>query len=377
MDDKFLYENLPAPRPGFGENLYARISRLPASKQGSDVWVLRFGLAVAIAFVLFFTFSEPARASVLYLLRHIAGFDVLETQELPVVDDKPSFAPNQDSFETGLGKLPFKFAMPAYVPDGYTLVNKLEFDDSQASMAWQNANQAPLWMIVQHTSQPSILAGQESVEEIQINGQTALLIRGAFSQGTWDATLQGITIYFTQDGLTYVLGQYPDHVNQLNDKPLITLDELVRMAGSIPPLKNYENGAYSYTPQPITEILENPPFTFKTPVYLPEGYVPGEGIVAYSKAWVSLSWQDQAGKLISLMAQEDWNPIIPAGVDSADELLINGLPTLIIRGGYVDGSWDEKMPMTTLYWRDGGIIYTLNSESVTEDDLIKIAESFK
>jgi hypothetical protein len=57
---------------------------------------------------------------------------------------------------------------------------------------------------------------------------------------------------------------------------------------------------------------------------------------------------------------------------------INARSTLIIRGGYDEnGNWDSTKNTVHLYWREGGLIYILSSDTLSDEELIKIAESIR
>jgi hypothetical protein len=380
MDDKFLYQNRPAVRPDFQQKLYERLSnRAVQSKAAKPNFrlVIRFSLIGLILFAALFTFSEPARAGIVELIRIIAGFEVEEMDALPASEG--GYAPKHTSLTYLLQEISFEFALPAYIPDGYTLIDRVYYDENIVFLDYLNDDRDLIYYSVQNTMEPLIVTGFDSAEEIQINGQPALLIRGAFVDGVWDYALNGIIIYFKQDGLTYKLGQFPSffRTGEHEKETDLSLDELIRMAESIPALKNYEDGIYFYEPQPVDEILENPPFAFEMPGYVPEDFVPDEGIVAYSNAWVSIRWTNENGDGLNLMVQENWKITIPAGVGAAEQQWIDGHSTLIIRGAYVDGQWDASTDTIELYWRKGGFIYQLSSSRLSEEELIKVAESFE
>ncbi len=385
MDDKFLYQNRPPVRPGFSESLYTRLSNMSSQNKVSNKsfkFALRFLLTGILVFAVLFKFSEPVRASVLDWIKHIAGFEVQEVDSFSVDPNESSFVLPHNSLVFALKDLPFEFAMPAYSPDGYVLVDKIEFDDSAVFLRWFNQDKEEIFMMIQNTDDPSVFTGFDSAEEIQINGQPALLVHGAYVDYKWDYTMKGITIHLKKDGLTYRLGQFPkEEIDQSTPymKDIgVSQNELIRMTESIPDLNNYDNGVYYYTPQPVEDILQSPPFIFNMPVYLPEGYLPHEGVVAYSKAWVSLSWEKAKGENVGLMVQQDWRITIPAGIDSAEEKRIHSRSTLIIRGGYDEnGKWDDTQKDVQIYWREGGLIYILSSGTVGEEELIRIAESIE
>src|SRR5262245_23540813 len=94
MDEKFLYESHPPIRPGFSESLYARLSNTVLQKKTSNSafkLILRLGLAGLLLFTVLFTFSEPVRASVLYWIRYIAGFNVTDSMPDPGLNPQEYF----------------------------------------------------------------------------------------------------------------------------------------------------------------------------------------------------------------------------------------------------------------------------------------------
>lgn len=385
MDDKFLYQNRPPVRSGFSENLYARLSDTTSQSKTPTkrAVVLRFVLASLIVFVLMLTFSESVRADVWNWIRHIAGFEVQEVDNLhdiPGYGEGNSFAPNHPSIIYALKFLPFEFALPAYTPDGYVLIDQLTYDDRSVFLSWVNQDKEEIFIMVSKPSPeigPNIVVGSNGAEEIEINGQPAMLVRGSYDENDkWDPNFKRLSIYLSKDGLSYLISNEPH-------SPITTgmekfEKELIRMASSIPDLKKYDNGVYTYTPQPVEAILQNPPFSFNMPGYIPDGYSPHEGVVAYSKSWVSLNWEDKNSQNINLMVQQDWRITIPAGAESADEKRIGGRSTLIILGGYNEnGKWDATRKNVQLYWREGGLIYNLSSDMVSQEELIKMAESIE
>ena len=380
MDDKFLYQNRPAVRPDFQQKLYERLSsRAVQSKAAKPTFrlVTRFALIGLILFAALFTFSEPARAGIVELIRIIAGFEVEEMDALPASEG--GYAPKHTSLTYLLQEISFEFALPAYTPEGYILIDRVYYDDNIVFFDYFNEDRDFIHYSVQNTMEPAVLTGFDSAEEIQINGQPALLIHGAFVDGVWDYTLDGMTIYFKQDGLTYILGQFSSRspTGEPGKGTDLSLDEVTRMVGSIPALKNDEDGVYFYEPQPVDELLANQPFAFEMPGYVPEDFVPDEGIVAYSNAWVSIRWTNENGDGLNLMVQENWKITIPAGVGAAKQQWIDGHSTLIIRGAYVDGQWDASADTIELYWRKGEFIYQLSSSRLSEEELVKVAESFE
>ncbi|MCG2783503.1 MAG: DUF4367 domain-containing protein [Anaerolineae bacterium] len=395
MDDKFLYQNRPAVRPDFQQKLYERLSsRAAQSKTANPNFrlVIRFALISLILFAALFTFSEPARAGIVELIRIIAGFEVEVSFWRPSIEDDNSFSfsssPDENTISYALKDIPFEFALPAYVPDDYSFSEKLQIlkdNGNQISVTYitpEGSSWINLRIDDRARTWPITISDLDSAEEIQINGQPALLVRGTFySQdfGDWKHTSHFTKIYLQKDGLTYFLIVSPKFNQETGEaESALPLDELIRMAESIPALQNNEDDSNLYKQQAVDNILKNPPFLLKAPAYLPDGFVAREGNVANSNTWVRLVWQNQTDQNIRLMIQEDWRILRPSGIETAKRENINGRYTWVIQGGFgEDGQWDSTKKDTELYWRIGGLVYRLSSDTVDELELIRIAKSIK
>ena len=398
MDDKFLYQNRPAVRPEFQQKLYERLSNRPIQSKAAKPnfrLVTRFALIGLILFAALFTFSEPARAGIVELIKIIAGYEVeVSFWRPPVIDeDNPIsyISSDENTISYALKDIPFEFALPAYVPDDYSFPEKLQIlkDDGNEEIAVTyiyryHGGFTAISLSVDDRARtwPIIISDLDSAEEIQINGQPALLVRGIFysqDDADWKHTSYSAKIYLQKDGLTYRLIGYPKLNEETGEaESALPLDELIRMAESIPALQNNEDDANLYKQQAVDDILKNPPFLLKVPAYLPDGFVAREGNVANSNTWVRLVWQNQTGQNIRLMIQQDWRILRPSGIETAKRENINGRYTWVIQGGFgEDGQWDSTKKDTELYWRIGGLVYRLSSDTVDELELIRIAKSIK
>ncbi len=210
MNDDFLYQHRPPVRKEFADNLYQHVSQ--AEKKGSyfvkrtAVSLWKYAVAAVIGFSLLFTLFGPARASVLRLIRSIGGFNVEEVEAAPTFPPNPTvYSYTPQALPEALQGLPFSFAMPAYVPDGYTLSDDVTVAQSKSwvSLIWTNASGQELNLLVQQDWDLSLPAGAEGAEEIQINGEPALLLRGGWSNGTWDTGKNMLQLYWRHAGLIY------------------------------------------------------------------------------------------------------------------------------------------------------------------------------
>jgi len=212
MDDKFLYQNRPPVRPGFSESLYARISNVSTRKKSLNIifkFALRLVLTGLLGSVILFSFAEPARANILVWIKQIAGFGIQEEDELSGLDDA-IFIPVdfKGPLADALKELPFKFSMPAYLPDKYLFYDEVDISkkDQSIFMRWVNPNGGEIVMQVQVDGGQGIVTGEGASEEIIINGHSAALVRGGYDANSkWDSTKQDIHLYWHKGNLIYIL----------------------------------------------------------------------------------------------------------------------------------------------------------------------------
>jgi len=237
MDDKFLYQNRPPVRQGFGENLYARISNLPVQQDEPRRKIqlaLRFTMAVILLFAALITFSQPVRAGVLYLVKQIAGFEIQEDDYIPVTDGgSVSIPPDmRDSLVNIAKALPYQLAVPAYVPEGFVFENKVEVQDTSVFMRWLDGDRNEILMLVDTDHGQRYVTGADAAREIQINGQSALLIQGNYDiYGNWDPSQKMLNLIQRQDDLIYWLIYIQHADGEFNSDA--GQNELARMMSSL------------------------------------------------------------------------------------------------------------------------------------------------
>ena len=237
MDDKFLYQNRPPLRSGFGENLYARISS-PHPRRETQKTILRLALRfVALTLILFavlFTFSQPVRAGVLNWIRQIAGFEIREIDSLPTTEKSEYIPPDlRDSLADILDDLPYTLALPAYLPEGFSFEDKVDLVKTSVFMRWMNEDGDEILMLVDTDHGQQYVTGTDAAQEIQVNGQPALLFQGGYDkEHNWDPDLQMINVVQRKDDLIYWLIYNQNSDNKFDDTAF--KDELIQMIASIP-----------------------------------------------------------------------------------------------------------------------------------------------
>jgi hypothetical protein len=195
---------------------------------------LRIGLVCVFLLAIFFTFSKPARASVLDWIKHVAGFIVQETDALTGMEDAVTIPPTtSETLEQALQDAPFKFAIPAYVPAGFQLQNNVDIYSDSIFLFWTNEEGDDILLQVETEHGQQYLTGTNAAQEIEINGQPAMLFQGTYdSNNTWDRDRKQINIVQRRGDLVYWLIYNKISEGEM-DAAGIT-KELSQMMGSIP-----------------------------------------------------------------------------------------------------------------------------------------------
>ena len=240
MNDKFLYKNRPDINQNFTARLYQRLTvSYPEkedtlnNKKHSQVFKWQYALTVfLITAGLLVTFSAPVRAKALALIRMVAGFNIQEQSESPLKDlsmgenesgnmpdsgaDNPAavmieptvYPVQTEQLPEALKNPPFPFGLPTWTPEGYTMDQTVGISNSNSwvMMGWNNPDLSEIELMVEKEyTGYNIPAGENSTEEITINGSPAVLVRGFWDKNhQWDSSL-GIVIGWKLDDHFYRL----------------------------------------------------------------------------------------------------------------------------------------------------------------------------
>ena len=215
------------------------------NKQGLT-W--KYGLlTLLIAATLTLTISEPVRARAWELIRTIAGINVEEQSTSPLAnikkeDDVEIYTVPSLALPKALENLPFQLGLPTWVPEGYVLDEEniaIANSGNWVALVWNNPNLSEIQMLVEREYNGyTIPAGEDSSEEINIDGVPALLIYGSWDeQHQWNPRL-GITIGWEKDSHLYRLIYYERESAHHAIKPIegdmdAILSELIQMAESV------------------------------------------------------------------------------------------------------------------------------------------------
>lgn len=246
MNDEFLYRFREAPRAEFAEALYRRISRephaparLPLRLPLAHRWA--WGLATVVLVSGLILFSSPtARAAVLEAIERIGLFVFEETDKYPYTD-LPVYHNESLSLSEDRDRIPFAFRLPAWAPEGFVLNDRaraiLPTSDPDLSRAtnvyvtWTNPDGAKIILVAQPGSLASctdcaVPVGTGSLEETEVNGNPAALVRGSWDDRTqsWDTSNGIINLRWSQEQSLYLL---------TGIEPSVSVADLIRMAESL------------------------------------------------------------------------------------------------------------------------------------------------
>lgn len=139
-------------------------------------------------------------------------------------------------------------------------------------------------------------------------------------------------------------------------------------------------GSYGRPPEHLSPIEAQAMLAHQTPTWTPEGLIQEEfvSLIRWSdkEFGIAYRWLDANGELqVHLAIWNNAAPQIVIGQESnSREIEINGHEGTIYNGGWEDGVWTPESS-TNLVWVIDGVTYFLSSETLSQSDLLRIAES--
>jgi hypothetical protein len=276
MNDDFLYKSRPPLRKEFADNLYRQLSNnhpdthVPQNRVRTinKQFLWKFAIIIPLVLIfLAFTVPADARAQFIQLIKSVAGFQVAEQSEPPLpnaweqipplVADRTATAPTALTAEPGatlitvvyptralqtiISNPPFAFGLPQYIPGGFIPNDNVAVANSSSwvAMAWSSKNAEIEMLVEQQSTDYQLPAGIDSTEEIKVNGQRALLIRGWWDENNkWDPT-RGVELHWKTGDLHYRLIYSQRSSARWEIEPISgdtdkIVKDLIKMAESIP-----------------------------------------------------------------------------------------------------------------------------------------------
>lgn len=239
MNDEFLTELREAPRAEFSDGLYGRLAQQKADalRIGARKIVATALLALALPLALVMTFSPAARAAVQGAIHTIGNLAFDVSDEYPGGNGPVTVLKSEEmTLEQARARFPVALRVPAWAPDGYTReetvsITNLPDGNVSALMTWQgDQNRLALYtysspQTLLRRGGDGIAVGPGSVEEVQVNGQPAAIVRGAWNANTkaWGPDML-ISLLWADDARGYMLSGMEEHIGAA---------ELMRMAESL------------------------------------------------------------------------------------------------------------------------------------------------
>ena len=237
MNEDFMRQFQKMPDSILLEKIHARLEK----RERAQI-IKRYAFLSVLALVSMFgvlvTFSSTVRAEVLQTIEEIAGLQFEVTTDYPGNSEEEIVVPSEHlSLEEAQGRFESPVALPTYMPPGYERQTDVEFlilgDIPTLTIRW-NSNKKHTGSIDLHIDHCSaniancgLIVGEGALEEIMLNGKPAVVVRGAWNYDTQQYDLSVVTAvqWRYDENTVYTLQCW---------NPDISLDELVKMAESIP-----------------------------------------------------------------------------------------------------------------------------------------------
>lgn len=238
MNDQFLQNYRKPPRQAFVQALRRRLEIHQRKAEKMSTFHLRpvllGALTLILALALFFAISPAARAQLQDWIGQVGGVLFTATTRYPGGGPVTTVDEDLLSIAEARETLPFAINLPTWVPEGYTLRERVtvpHFEDQLARVAirWSAPEKAELMLTIEKRpagAENRWVIGDGSLQEITVHGQPAALVRGAWDYDEKQWSHAGIlTLFWPHDGQTYNLQAHEEY---------IPIEDLVRIAESIP-----------------------------------------------------------------------------------------------------------------------------------------------
>lgn len=245
MNNKFLTQFRQEPDPVFGNKLWGKLQQVAPETAVSPQSVRQrrsYRLAVAAVVFIFLvlaSFSPAVRAQIDVILRQIGGQQFKETavypgatdEEVTIVESEILVGAEAQLLEDARRRLGLNFNLPTALPDRFTMVDKVVYDElmgPSAMFRWEDSQSYYMLVLYVGRANPEInwVVAPGSLEEVQINGHPAALITGGWNADTheWDDAEGAKELRWTQNGITYSFTMFG---NILTEEAFIAIAESI------------------------------------------------------------------------------------------------------------------------------------------------------
>ena len=214
--------------------LMARVRRIPTSSR-RRVWHMprwAWGVAAAVVLLAVLVASSPSlRAAMVSLQETIGNVYLTITDRSPDTSDATIVEPELMSLQAARTAVPFYFGIPSQVPDGWVMEEQVRVNDlgggPYVQIEWTNPGHGNISLSAREDDgSASRLVGPNSFREVEVGGQPAVLLKGAWDHDSQEwMWLEGTTLIWKMDGVEYSLSASG---RDLSEADLITIAESTR-----------------------------------------------------------------------------------------------------------------------------------------------------
>ena len=214
--------------------LMARVRRIPTSSR-RRVWHMprwAWGVAAAVVLLAVLVASSPSlRAAMVSLQETIGNVYLTITDRSPDTSDATIVEPELMSLQAARTAVPFYFGIPSQVPDGWVMEEQVRVNDlgggPYVQIEWTNPGHGNISLSAREDDgSASRLVGPNSFREVEVGGQPAVLLKGAWDHDSQEwMWLEVRTLIWKMDGVEYSLSASG---RDLSEADLITIAESTR-----------------------------------------------------------------------------------------------------------------------------------------------------
>jgi len=214
--------------------LMARVRRIPTSSR-RRVWHMprwAWGVAAAVVLLAVLVASSPSlRAAMVSLQETIGNVYLTITDRSPDTSDATIVEPELMSLQASRNAVPFDFGIPQQVPDGWVMEEQVRVNDlgggPYVQIEWTNPGHGNISLSAREDDgSASRLVGPNSFREVEVGGQPAVLLKGAWDHDSQEwMWLEVTTLIWKMDGVEYSLSASG---RDLSEADLITIAESTR-----------------------------------------------------------------------------------------------------------------------------------------------------
>jgi hypothetical protein len=214
--------------------LVARVRGIPTLTQ-RRLWHMprwAWGVAAAVVLLMVLVAASPSlRAAIVSLQETIGNVYLTITDRSPDTSDATIVEPELMSLQAAWTAVPFDFGIPQQIPDGWVMEEQVRVNDlgggPYVQIEWTNPGHGNISLSAREDNgSASRLVGPDSFREVEISGQPAVLLKGAWDHDSREwMWLEVTTLIWKVDGVEYSLSASG---HDLSGADLITMAESTR-----------------------------------------------------------------------------------------------------------------------------------------------------